>query len=192
VTYMDADQRFAAQRPDVLTFSSPVLDSNVTLAGATEANLYVSISGTDADFVIKLIDVYPDSLKDYSVDGQKVAAGGYQALVRAEIMRGKYRNSFSDPEPFVPNKPTLVKFHVPDVLYTFKKGHRIMIQIQSSWFPLVDMNPQEFENIYKAKASDFKKATIRLYHQKDMPSSLETGVLPAADQHVFDIPNNAE
>jgi len=192
VTYMDADQRFAARRPDVLTFCSPILDSNVTLAGATEANLYVSVSGIDADFIIKLIDVYPDTMKDYTIDRQRVAAGGYEALVRAEIMRGKYRNSFSNPEPFIPNKPTLVKFHVPDVLYTFKKGHRIMIQIQSSWFPLVDMNPQVFEDIYKAKATDFKKETIRLYHQKDMPSSLETGILPAAKQQVFYISKNEE
>ncbi|MGF7232566.1 CocE/NonD family hydrolase [Arachidicoccus sp.] len=176
VTYMDADQRFASRRADVLTFSTPTLDSSVTLAGATEANLYVSTSGTDADFIIKLIDVYPDTLSNYVVDGKEVVAGGYEALVRAEIMRGKYRNSFEKPEAFIPDKPTLVKFHVPDVLYTFKKGHRIMIQIQSTWFPLVDRNPQVFENIYTAAPQDFKKATIQLYHQKDMPSSLETGI----------------
>ncbi len=187
VTYMDADQRFASRRPDVLTFSTPVLDSSVTLAGATEANLFVSTSGTDADFIIKLIDVYPDTLSNYAIDGKEVAAGGYEALVRAEIMRGKYRNSFENPEAFVPNKPTLVKFHVPDILYTFKKGHRIMVQIQSTWFPLVDRNPQVFENIYTALPQDFKKATIKLYHQKNMPSSLETGILPLDKQQVFDV-----
>lgn len=188
VTYMDADQRFASRRPDVLTFETPVLDSNVTLAGPMHANLYISTTGTDADFVVKLIDVYPDTMSNYMRDGKEVPAGGYEALVRAEIMRGKYRNSFSEPEPFVPRKPALVRFHVPDVLYTFKKGHRIMIQVQSSWFPLVDRNPQVFENIYEAKPTDFKKAMIRLYHQKDMPSCLETGVLPSDEQQVFDVP----
>lgn len=190
VTYMDADQRFASRRPDVLTFETPVLDSNVTLSGPMQADLYVSTTGTDADFVVKLIDVYPDTMSHYKIDGREVPAGGYEALVRAEIMRGKYRNSFSKPDPFVPGRPTLVKFHVPDILYTFRKGHRIMIQVQSSWFPLVDRNPQVFENIYKAGASDFKKATIRLYHQKDLPSGLETGILPAGEQKVFDIPND--
>ncbi len=190
VTYMDDDQRFAARRPDVLTFETPVLDSNVTLAGAVHANLYVSVSGTDADFVVKLIDVYPDSMRNYKMDDKVVPAGGYQALVRAEIMRGKYRNSFTTPEPFVPGKPTLVSFHVPDVLYTFKKGHRIMLQVQSSWFPLVDMNPQVFEDIYKAQPGDFKKVTIKLYHQKDMPSNLQLGILPAGRQQVFEIGND--
>ncbi|HEY0298689.1 MAG TPA: CocE/NonD family hydrolase [Arachidicoccus sp.] len=187
ITYMDDDQRFASQRPDVLTFITPELDSNVTLAGEVSANLYVSVSGTDADFVVKLIDVNPDTLSNYKIDDKIIPAGGYQALVRAEIMRGKFRNSFSKPEPFVPNKPTLVKFHVPDILYTFRKGHKIMIQIQSSWFPLTDMNPQVFKDIYQAKPEDFKKATIRLYHQKDLPSSLDLGILPSDKQHVFEL-----
>jgi len=185
VTYMDDDQRFASRRPDVLTFETPVLDSNVTLAGAVQANLFVSVSGTDADFVVKLIDVYPDSMGRYRIDNHEVPAGGYQALVRAEVMRGKYRNSFSRPEPFVPGQPTRVSFHVPDVLYTFKKGHRIMIQVQSSWFPLVDRNPQVFEDIYKAQPGDFKKAQIRLYHQKDLPSGIQLGILPASRQQVY-------
>lgn len=186
ITYMIDDQRFASRRPDVLTFETPVLDSNVTLAGEVHANLFVSVSGTDADFVIKLIDVNPDTLSDYQIGNKTVPAGGYQALVRAEIMRGKFRNSFETPEPFVPGKPTLVKFHVPDVLYTFKKGHRIMVQVQSSWFPLVDRNPQVFENIHTAKPDDFRKATIRLYHQKDMPSNIELGILPGEKQQVFE------
>jgi putative CocE/NonD family hydrolase len=187
---MDADQRFAATRPDVLTFSTPVLDSNITLAGPMNANLYVSMTGTDADFVVKLIDVYPDTMSNYKIDGKEVPAGGYEALVRAEIMRGKYRNSFSKPEPFIPDKPTLVHFHIPDLLYTFKKGHRMMVQVQSSWYPLVDRNPQVFENIYEAKPGDFKKETIRLYHQKDLPSNIEIGFIPANEQTVFDVPVN--
>ncbi|ANI88510.1 X-Pro dipeptidyl-peptidase [Arachidicoccus ginsenosidimutans] len=189
VTYMDDDQRFASQRPDVLAFETPVLDSDVTLAGEVAANLYVSVSGTDADFIVKLIDVSPDTASNYRIDNKIVPAGGYQALVRAEVMRGKFRNSFSKPEPFVPNKPTLVKFHVPDVLYTFKKGHKIMLQVQSSWFPLLDMNPQVFEDIYKAKPEDFKKATIRLYHQKDLPSNIQLGILPKDKQHMFEVSN---
>lgn len=179
VTYMDADQRFASRRPDVLSFSTSVLDTAVTLAGTLQADLYVSTTGTDADFVVKLIDVYPDTATADS------PGPGYQALVRAEVMRGKYRQSFSRPEPFVPGRPTLVRFHVPDMLYTFGKGHRIMIQVQSSWFPLVDRNPQVFENIYEARPGDFRRATIRLYHTSTMASCLETGVLPEADQRVF-------
>lgn len=190
VTYMDDDQRFASKRNDVLTFETPLLDSDITLAGTAQANLYVSVSGTDADFVIKLIDVYPDTTSSYQIGDKLINAAGYEALVRAEIMRGKYRNSFTTPEPFTPGKPTLVSFHVPDVLYTFKKGHRIMLQVQSSWFPLVDMNPQTFEDIYKAKPEDFKSASIRLYHQKDMPSNLQLGILPASSQHVFEIGND--
>ncbi|MDE1193299.1 MAG: CocE/NonD family hydrolase [Arachidicoccus sp.] len=185
ITYMIDNQQFASERKDVLTFETNTLDSNITLADAVKANLYVSTSGTDADFIIKIIDEYPDTASDFIINGKTVKAAGYQALVRAEIMRGKYRNSFEKPEPFVPNKPTLVKFHVPDVLYTFKKGHKIMIQVQSSWFPLTDLNPQVFEDIYKAKSDDFKKATIRLYHQKDLPSSIEAGILPEAQQQVY-------
>jgi predicted acyl esterase len=121
------------------------------------------MSGTDADFVVKLIDVYPDNI-EYETNKKDYLMSGYQQLVRGEIMRGKYRNSFEKPEAFVPNKPTAVKFTLPDIAHTFKKGHRMMIQIQSSWFPLVDRNPQQFMNIYQAKDSDFKKATIRIYH----------------------------
>lgn len=180
ITYLNDDQRFASRRPDVLTFSTPPLDSNVTLAGTVYANLYVSVSSTDADFIVKLIDVNTDTAGSYELQGKRVAAGGYQRLVRAEVMRGKYRNSFEKPEPFIPGKPTLVRFHVPDILYTFLKGHRIMIQIQSSWFPLTDLNPQVFTDIYRAKQEDFKKATISLYYDKNRPSCVETGVLPAA------------
>lgn len=190
ITYLNADQRFASRRPDVLTFSTSTLDNNVTLAGTVFANLCVSVSGTDADFIVKVIDVNPDTMSSYTINGESVAAGGYQRLVRAEVMRGKYRNSFEKPEPFAPGKPTWVRFHVPDVLYTFKKGHRIMIQVQSSWFPLVDRNPQVFENIYKASPEDFKKSIIRLYHDKERPSYIELGILPAAMQEVYKATGN--
>lgn len=160
--YMTDDQRFAARRPDVLVFQTEPLENDLTLAGPIKADLMVAITGTDADFVVKLIDVFPDNFT-YEKDNGYVM-NGYQMLVRGEVMRGKFRNSFEKPEPFVPNKPTRVKYELPDVAHTFKKGHRLMIQVQSSWFPLVDRNPQQFMDIYQAKDSDFKKATIRIYH----------------------------
>ena len=167
--YMTDDQRFASRRPDVLTFTSGVLDSDVTLGGPLVADLMVSISTTDADFVVKLIDVFPDEYKyDETVfgkgNGTAYPMGGYQMLVRGEIMRGRYRNSFAKPEAFTPGKITEVKYSLPDVAHTFKKGHKIMIQIQSSWFPLADRNPQKFVDIYKCDDSDFQKAVIKIYH----------------------------
>lgn len=182
VTYMIDDQRFATDRKDVVSFTIPVLDSNLTIAGRLKASLYISTTGTDADFIVKLIDVYPDSLTSVDKDPH---LKGYQSLVRAEIMRGKFRNSFARPEPFLPGQPALVEYNIPDILYTFKKGHRLMIQVQSSWFPLVDRNPQVFTDIYQAKPEDFKKATIRLYHDKAHPSSLEAGILPSASQQCY-------
>jgi putative CocE/NonD family hydrolase len=161
--YMDDDQKFTSRRTDVLVYKTPVLTEDLTLGGPVVADLMVAMSGTDADFVVKLIDVYPDNF-EYETNKKDYLMSGYQQLVRGEIMRGKYRNSFEKPEAFVPNKPTAVKFTLPDIAHTFKKGHRMMIQIQSSWFPLVDRNPQQFMNIYQAKDSDFKKATIRIYH----------------------------
>ncbi len=160
--YMTDDQRFATRRPDVLSFQTPVLTEDLTLAGPVIADLKVSISTTDADFVVKLIDVFPDTLpyNDVDIYAEKDPAkiypmGGYQMLVRAEIMRGKFRNSYEKPEPFVPGQVTTVKYALPDVAHTFKKGHRLMIQVQSSWFPLVDRNPQKFTNIYDCDISDF-------------------------------------
>jgi putative CocE/NonD family hydrolase len=168
--YMTDDQRFAARRPDVLVFQTPVLTEDVTVGGPLTADLKVSISSTDADFVVKLIDVFPDDFVYTPIPatmGQTAATpyimNGYQMLVRGDIMRGKFRNSFEKPEPFAPNKPTQVKYTMPDVAHTFKKGHRIMVQVQSSWFPLVDRNPQKFTDIYKAVASDFQKATIKVF-----------------------------
>ncbi len=166
IEYMTDDQRFAARRPDVLVFSSETLKDDLTVGGSLIADLTVSISSTDADFVVKLIDVFPDDFK-YAIPSKKeYEMNGYQMLVRGEIMRGKFRNSFEKPEPFVPNQPTQVKYSLPDIGHTFKKGHRIMIQIQSSWFPLVDRNPQIFTDIYHAKDADFQKENIRIYHNK--------------------------
>jgi putative hydrolase, CocE/NonD family len=162
--YMDDDQRFAAQRPDVLVYETGVLTDDITIAGPVIADLLVSISTTDADFIVKLIDVFPDDFEYTKND--KYIMNGYQMLVRGDVMRGRYRNSFEKPEAFVPNKPTVVKYTLPDVAHTFKKGHRMMIQIQSSWFPLVDRNPQQFIDIYHAKDSDFKKAVINIYNNQ--------------------------
>ena len=169
--YMDDDQRFAERRPDVLTFQTDILDNDITIAGPVIADLMTAISTTDADFVVKVIDVFPD---DFSYPGMvsqngrtaggSYPMGGYEMLVRLETMRGKFRNSFVTPEPFTPNKVTEVKWELPDVAHTFKKGHRIMVQVQSTLFPLADRNPQKFMDIYQADDKDFQKATIRIYH----------------------------
>ncbi|MBO9659132.1 MAG: CocE/NonD family hydrolase [Chitinophagaceae bacterium] len=182
--YMTDDQRFASRRPDVLTFQTAPLENDLTLAGAVIANLKTSITGTDADFVVKIIDVFPD---DFAYPGDVTATGrgqagsypmnAYQMLVRGEIMRGKFRNSFSEPTPFKPGKVETVRFTLPDVAHTFKKGHRLMIQVQSSWFPLADRNPQVFMDIYKAQPKDFKAATISVYHDNVNSSSVTLPVL---------------
>jgi uncharacterized protein len=182
---MDDDQRFASRRTDVLTFETEVLPEDLTLAGVVTANLKVSISTTDADFVVKLIDVFPEDFKYPEAPPQNLSRnaggpypmGGYEMLVRGEIMRGKFRNSFSTPQAFKPNKIETVKFDLPDVAHTFKKGHRLMIQIQSSWFPLADRNPQKFMNIYQANESDFQKASIRIYHDAGNASNIILPVL---------------
>jgi putative CocE/NonD family hydrolase len=182
--YMTDDQRFASRRTDVLTFQTDILTNDLTLAGPVTADLLVSITGTDADFVVKLIDVFPDDFNYPGTAGQQgrvgvgsYLMGGYQMLVRGEIMRGKYRNSFENPSPFTPNKVEKVKFDLPDVAHTFQKGHRLMIQIQSSWFPLADRNPQKFVNIYECSEADFQKATIRLYHDGTNSSSIILPIL---------------
>ena len=175
--YMIEDQRFASKRPDVMVYETDALADDVTLAGPLTAKLFVSTTGTDADYVVKLIDVYPDTLPDYSLNGKTVKIGGYQMLLRAEVMRGKYRNSFEVPAPFVPEQVTEVKFYMPDVMHTFRKGHKIMVQVQNSWFPLVDRNPQTFTNIYKAPEEAFRKATHRIYHDRERSSGILVDVL---------------
>lgn len=162
--FMTDDQRLAAHRPDVLTFQTEPLTDPVTLAGEIMAKLKVAISSSDADFVVKLIDVYPQDHPAYKHNPANIVMGGYQQLVRHEVFRGRFRNSFEKPEPFVPNQPTDVNFALQDVLHTFKKGHRIMIQIHSTWFPYIDRNPQKYvDNIYKANEEDFIKATIQVF-----------------------------
>ncbi|MBC7829980.1 MAG: CocE/NonD family hydrolase [Chitinophagaceae bacterium] len=168
--YMSDDQRFAGRRPDVLVFQTDLLTEDITLAGPIVADLVASISTTDADFVVKVIDVFPDKFSYDSVSTPGVPEGagylmdGYQMLVRGEIMRGKYRKSFETPVPFKPNSFEKLRFELPDVAHNFRRGHRIMIQIQSSWFPLADRNPQKFMNIYEANETDFQKSTIRIFH----------------------------
>ncbi len=175
--YMIEDQRFSSKRPDVLTYQTDQLTEDLTLAGPITADLFVSTTGTDADFIVKLIDVYPaDDTKNTALS-QNTNMRGFQMLVRAEVMRGKFRNSFSKPEPFVSDKPAEVKFYLQDVHHTFKAGHRIMVQVQSSWFPLVDRNPQKFVDIYHATESDFQKATHRIYRSARLSSHLKVGVL---------------
>ncbi|MBL0210037.1 MAG: CocE/NonD family hydrolase [Holophagaceae bacterium] len=179
--YMVADQRFVSTRPDVLVFETSVLDKDLTVAGPIQVHLRVSVSGTDADFVVKVIDVWPD---DYRDPDEKLPPrakysplGGTEQMVRGEVMRGKFRDSLSKPEPFEPDVPTAVDYQLNDIFHTFRKGHRLMVQVHSTWFPLMDRNPQVFLDINKAKDSDFKKATIRLHHNRAQASSLVLPVL---------------
>ncbi len=161
--YMTYDQRFASQRPDVLTYETEPLDRDITVAGPVTPSLRVSTTGTDSDFVVKLIDVYPSDYPDRSPNPRGIHMGGYQQMVRGEPFRGKFRDSFSKPEAFAPGKAAKIEYVMPDVCHIFRPGHRIMVQIQSSWFPLIDRNPQQFLNIPTAKAADFQKATERVY-----------------------------
>jgi putative CocE/NonD family hydrolase len=161
--YMAEDQRFAARRPDVLVYQTEPLERDVTIAGPVAPLLRVSTSGTDSDFVVKLIDVYPDDHPNPAPNPGRVRMGGYQQLVRGEPFRGKFRHSLETPEPFVPGRAETIDFSMPDVCHTFLKGHRIMVHIQSSWFPLTDRNPQTFVDIPKATEADFRKAVIKVY-----------------------------
>jgi hypothetical protein len=147
----------------VLTYRGPVLDADVTVAGPIEVDLWVASTSTDADFVVKLVDVYPDSAADPDPNPRGVRMGGYQALVRGEIMRARFRNSFEKPEALTPNQPTRIRFTLPDVSHTFRPGHRMMVQIQSSWFPLVERHPQQFIDIYRATEQDFVTATHQVF-----------------------------
>ncbi|MSU72460.1 MAG: CocE/NonD family hydrolase [Opitutus sp.] len=186
--YMVADQRFAARRPDVLVYSTPPLESDVTIAGPISPRLFVSTTGTDSDWVVKLIDVYPpDRSNPKPAAGTRpsndtpppsIELAGYQQLVRGDPLRGKYRNSFEKPEPFVPGRVEPIKFTMGDANHTFRRGHRIMVQVQSTWFPLFDRNPQTFVNIPTAKAEDFKAATQHVYRSKTRPSGVEVLVIP--------------
>jgi putative CocE/NonD family hydrolase len=190
--YMVSDQRFAATRTDVLTYETPVLQEDVTIAGPITPRLFVSTSGTDSDWDVKLIDVYPNDYSDSKLDAPRpedrnkprtdvgppsFTMAGYQQLIRGEPFRGKFRHSFEKPEPFTPGKIEEINAIFQDVNHTFRRGHRIMVQIQSSWFPLTDRNPQTFVNIPDAKPSDFVKATERVYHTKAQPSGIGVQVV---------------
>lgn len=175
--YLTDDQRFASRRPDVMVYETEILEEDISLAGPLEVDFFVSTTGTDADYVVKLIDVFPDQVEDYPENEKKVPMGGYQMLVRGEVLRGKFRNSYENPEPFVRGEVTQVSFEIQDVAHTFKKGHKIMVQVQNSWFPLVDRNPQQFLNIYECDDEDFIKATHRIYHDKQRPSTISVSVM---------------
>ncbi|SEA37991.1 hypothetical protein SAMN05443667_1046 [Flavobacterium gillisiae] len=162
--YMTDDQRFAARRPDVLVYETEILKDNMTLAGDILAQLQVSTSGTDSDWIVKVIDVFPSDEPETAEIAPYLKMSNYHMMVRSEVMRGRFRNSFVNPEPFVANQKTAVNIKLQDVMHTFKKGHKIQIQIQSTWFPLIDLNPQTFvDNIFYAKPEDFKKQTQRVY-----------------------------
>jgi putative CocE/NonD family hydrolase len=164
--YMSEDQRFAGRRPDVLVYQSEVLNDDFTLGGEIMAHLKIATTGTDADFVVKLIDVYPpDEPNNPYMPNKNIILSNYWQMVRSEVMPARFRNSFEKPEALVANQKTDVNFRLQDVLHTFKKGHRIMIQVQSTWFPIVARNPQKYvENPYKADESDYIKATETVYN----------------------------
>ncbi len=170
--YMTDDQRFAARRPDVLVYQTEPMKEDLTVAGPLDVELWVSTTGSDADFIVKLIDVFPDS-------PDAANQPGYQMMLRSEVFRGRFRNSFEKPEAFTPGEPAKVKIELLDVLHRFQKGHRLMVQIQSTWFPLVDRNPQKFvPNIYLAKPEDFIKATHRIHRSAEHPTSIRFGAVP--------------
>lgn len=175
--YMAADQRFASSRPDVVTYVSEPLTEEMTASGPLDVRLFFSTTGADADFIVKLIDVYPDDLPAPPPGSKGPLMAGLQQMVRGDVFRGKFRNSYEKPEPFEPGKITEVKFVLNDIAHSFKKGHRIMVQVQHTWFPLVDRNPQKFVEIPKAVAADFQKATHRIYHDKDHPSGIMLNVM---------------
>jgi uncharacterized protein len=174
--YIVGDQRFAAERKDVLVYKTNTLTNDITVAGELNVDLFISTTGTDADFIVKLIDVLPDNEPDFQITYMVNSVphtmtchpAGIQRLQRAEVFRAKFRNSFERPEALIPGQPTEIKFDMNDIAHTFKKGHRIMVQVQSSWFPLVDMNPQKFVDISTCGKSDFQKATIRIYHNSSI------------------------
>jgi putative CocE/NonD family hydrolase len=171
--YMTDDQRFAAARDDVLVYQTQQLAQPLTITGDLNAHLRVSTSQTDADWVVKLIDVYPDATPSaggqgnatHQNDNPRESLFGYQQLVRSEVIRGRFRKSYTVPQPFVPSKVETIDLPLQDVHHTFKRGHRIMVQIQSTWFPLIDRNPQKYvDNIFKATPEDFVAAEHRVYH----------------------------
>jgi hypothetical protein len=185
--YMVDDQRFASYRPDVLAYETDPLEEDVTIAGPVSPKLKIASTGTDSDYVVKLIDVYPENYPDPDdsllgnkriLDAAPILMGGYEQLLRGEPFRAKFRNSWETPEPLTPGKEADIDFTMPDLFHTFRRGHRIMVQVQSSWFPLVDRNPQTFTDIPYARPEDFQKATEQVFRQKDEASGVEVMVMP--------------
>ncbi len=181
--YMTEDQRFAATRPDVVVYETRPLTEDLTIAGPIGVTLHVATTGTDADWVVKVIDVYPANYPQPAAGtkpppGNAVKMGGYQQLVRGEPFRGKFRHSFEKPAPFTPGEPATVAFEMPDVYHTFRAGHRLMVHVQSSWFPLVDRNPQQFMDIPKARTADFLRQTHRVFRSRDRPSAITVQGVP--------------
>jgi uncharacterized protein len=171
-TWLVSDQREPASRPDVLTFASDVLTTPLKIAGAPIANLIASTSGTDGDFVVKLIDVYPDEV------GRELQMGGYELMISADIFRGRYFDGFDQPKPIPANEKTRFRFSLPNANHVFLPGHRIMVQIQSTWFPLYDRNPQKYvSNILLAQPSDYQKAIFRVFNSGENASYIELPVV---------------
>jgi len=172
-TWLVQDQRFVDERPDVLTWQTGELADDVTVAGRVTAKLFASTSGSDSDWVVKLIDVYPENMAaDWKLSG-------YELMIADEIFRGRFRNSFERPEAIKANEVTAFGIDLHTANHVFKKGHRIMVQVQITWFPLYDRNPQKFvANIFEAKDGDYQKATQRIYRSKRFPSSVEISVMP--------------
>jgi putative CocE/NonD family hydrolase len=175
--FMVEDQRFAARRPDVLVFQTEILDKDVTVAGPLRAHIVGSSSGTDCDWIVKVIDVFPDTTETPRNAARGTQLGGYQMLIRGDILRGKFRESLSAPKPIEPNEPTVFEYILQDVFHQFRAGHRIMVQIQSTWFPFADRNPGKFMDIYNAKDSDFEKTVQRVYHSAEHTSYVGVPVL---------------
>ncbi len=175
--FMVEDQRFVAGRPDVLVYETEPLADDLTIAGPIDVTLNVATGGTDGDFVVKVIDVYPGDAPDPAPNPQKVRMGGFQMLLAGDILRAKFRNSMNTPQPMVPNQETTLRFTLGDKYHTFLKRHRVMIQVQSSWFPMFDRNPQTFVDIYHAKDSDYAKAEHKVFHSAARPSFVTLPVL---------------
>ncbi len=181
-SYPVHDQRFAASRPDVLVYETEPLEEDLTLAGPLPVTLQVSTTGTDSDWIVKVIDVYAPDFPDLDPNPAHVRMGGYQQLVRGDVFRGRFRKSFEHPEAFTPGEVSRIDIQLPDVFHTFRRKHRLMIQVQSTWFPLVDRNPQTFVNIATARPEDFRKATQRVYRSTQAASSILLPILPAASK----------
>ena len=185
--YADEDQRFVESRPDVLVYKSEALDHDMSILGPLNASLWVSTSGTDSDWVVKLIDVYPDNTPDPAPNPGRVTMGGYEQLVRANAMRARFRTSFERPQAMIPGQPTKLDFEMNDIDHAFRTGHRIMVQIQSTWFPIMDRNTQTFvPNIELARDGDFRKAIERVYHTPSMPSQIKVLVRPSKQRSAQD------